>query len=90
MMVLAHKYANLVTSILNRNFGNKSLQFKYSIYPITYYNDSQFITDSFKLAQSGYSLFMPALALGISQKDLVELKELEDDVLDLPSKLIPL
>lgn len=90
MMVLAHKYANLVTSILNRNFGNKSLKFKYSIYPITYYNDSQFITDSFKLAQSGYSLFMPALALGISQRDLVELKELEDDVLDLPSKLIPL
>ena len=90
MMVLANKYANLVTSILNRNFGNKNLKFKYTIFPITYYNESQYITDSFKLAQSGYSLLIPALALGISQRDLTDLKELENDVLDLPSKLIPL
>ena len=90
MMVLANKYANFITSILNRNFANKNLQFKYTIFPITYYNDSDFITDSFKLAQSGYSFLLPSLALGLSQKDLINIKELENDVLDLPSRLIPL
>jgi hypothetical protein len=58
--------------------------------PINYYNESQYITDSFKLAQSGYSFILPAIALGITQRDLVNLKDLENDVLDLHDKLLPL
>ena len=38
----------------------------------------------------GYSYILPALASGISQKDLVNLKELENDALKLQEKLIPL
>lgn len=90
MMVLANKYSAFLTYLLNKNFANKSLQFKYTIFPITYYNETQYITDSFKLAQSGYSFMLPALALGISQRDLSNIKDLENDVLDLSSKLIPL
>ena len=90
MMVLANKYSTFVTYLLNKNFANKNLQFKYTILNITYYNESQYITDSFKLAQSGYSLLLPALALGITQRDLSNIKDLENDVLDLSSKLIPL
>ena len=41
------------------------------------------------MATAGYSLILPALAQGFSQKDLVNLKTLENDVLKLTDKLIP-
>jgi hypothetical protein len=58
--------------------------------PISYYNESDYISDSFKLAQSGYSYLLPALALGISQRDLCNLKDLENSFLELQDKLLPL
>lgn len=90
MMALANKYSVFITSIINRNFANNTINFKFQIMPINYYNESQYITDSFKLAQSGYSFILPAIALGITQRDLVNLKDLENDVLDLHDKLLPL
>ena len=90
MMVLAHKFARFITYIANAEFSNNNINFKYVIYPISYYNESTFITDSFKLAQSGYSALLPALAVGVSQLDLKNLKELENDVLNIGDLLIPL
>ena len=90
MMVLANKYSTFITSLLNKNFSNSSINFKYTILDISYYNESTYITDSFKLAQSGYSFTLPALALGFSQRDLVNVKDLENGVLELDKKLIPL
>ena len=59
--------------------------------PISYYDTSDYITDSFKLAQSGYSFLLPSLALGITQKDLINLKSLENDTLKmLEDVLLPL
>jgi hypothetical protein len=58
--------------------------------PISYYNESDYITDTFKLAQSGYSFLLPALACGFSQLEFSNLKDLENDVLNLGEKLIPL
>ena len=90
MMVLANKYSTFITSLLNKNFSNSSLSFKYMILDISYYNESTYITDSFKLAQSGYSFMLPALAQGLSQRDIVNIKDLENNVLELDKKLIPL
>lgn len=90
MMMLANKYGVFISNTLNKLFGNSTISFKYTILPITYYNESDFITDTFKLAQSGYSFLLPSLAYGISQLDLGNLKELENNVLNLGSKLIPL
>jgi hypothetical protein len=42
------------------------------------------------MANSGYSFILPALAMGISQKELGNIKDLENDVLNLQEKLIPL
>ena len=42
------------------------------------------------MANSGYSFILPTLALGFSQSDLGNLKDLENDVLKLGEKLIPL
>lgn len=90
MTVFADKIADFFTYILNNLFGNGNIYFKYIFLPVSQYDKSDFITDSFKLAQSGYSFLIPAMALGIDQKDLVSLKELENDVMNLGEVLIPL
>ena len=89
MMLLANKFANYVTNLLNRKFSNGNITFKYTILPITYHNYDKFADTSFKLVGSGYSFLMPALAIGLTQKDLGNLKDLENNVLKLGEKLIP-
>jgi hypothetical protein len=88
-MYLGNKFARFVTNIINDNFANSNISFKYSILPITHQNEAKYIDSSYKLASSGYSLIIPALAQGLSQKDLVNIKDLENDVLQLTEKLIP-
>ena len=90
MMYLANKFSLFITNTLNSVFGNGNITFKYLIMPITYYNTSSFVDSSFKLVGSGYSALLPALAFGLTQKDLVSIKDLENDVLKLGEKLKPL
>ena len=90
MMILANKYARFVGKVINYLFGNSNISFKYTILPLTLFNRSDFITDSLKLAQSGYSYLVPAVAAGLSQREIVNIKDLENDVLELRDKFIPL
>ena len=90
MMILGNKYSRFFSKIINELFGNANITFKYSVLPISYYNKTDFIADSMKLAQSGYSFLLPAIAAGLSQNDLINVKELENDVLKLGELLIPL
>lgn len=90
MMYLANKFARFITNIVNDNFANSNINFKYTILPVTHQNENKYIDGSYKLATAGYSLLVPALAQGLSQRDLVNIKNLENDVLGLPDKLIPL
>lgn len=90
MMHLANKFALFVTKLINEKFSNSSVNFKFTIFPITHYNESDFIADSFKLAQSGYSQILPAIASGFSQRDLGNIKGLENDYLNLAEILKPL
>lgn len=89
MMMLANKIGNFVTNIINNIFGNNSLFFKYKFLPISIFTEDKFIDNSFKLGGMGYSLLMPALAMGLSQRDIIDLKDLENDVLNITDKLIP-
>ena len=90
MMYLANKFSRFITNVLNDTFSNSNITFKYIIMPVTYYNATSFAESSFKLVGSGYSALLPALAFGLSQKDLVNVKDLENDVLKLGEKLKPL
>lgn len=90
MMYLANKFARFITNAINRLFGNSNLTFKYTILPISYYNSDKYIDESFKLAGSGYSFLLPAIACGLSQRDLNSLKDLENNILKLTDKLKPL
>jgi hypothetical protein len=89
MMYLANKFARFITNVVNSNFANSNINFKYTILPITHQNEAKYVDSSYKVATAGYSLILPALAQGFSQKDLVNLKTLENDVLKLTDKLIP-
>ena len=89
MMYLANKFARFITNVVNDNFANSNISFKYTILPITHQNEAKYIDGSYKLATAGYSLIIPALAQGLSQRDLVNIKDLENDVLGLTDKLIP-
>ena len=90
MMILANRYSSFLTTIINNLYGNNSIIFKYTILPITYYNEQDYLDESFKLASSGYSLLLPALSIGIDQSDLIGLKDLENNILKLNEKLKPL
>ena len=90
MLTFARKLEHIITKIVNDKFGNANISFRYTILPITYYNESDYIDTALKMANSGYSFVIPAIALGISQKELGNIKDLENDVLDLGEKLIPL
>lgn len=90
MMYFANKVSRFITNTLNDTYGNGNITFKYLIMPVTYYNAADFADSAFKLVGSGYSALMPALAFGLTQKDLVNVKDLENDVLKLGDKLKPL
>ena len=90
MMYFANKVSRFITNILNDIYGNGNITFKYQIMPVTYYNANSFADTTFKLVGSGYSALLPALAFGLTQKDLVNIKDLENDVLKLGDKLKPL
>lgn len=90
MMCIANKFARFVTNIVNSNFANGNISFKYMILPVGNQNEDKYIDTAFKLASSGYSLLTPAVAAGFSQKDILSIKDLENSVLKLSDKLIPL
>ena len=90
MMHLADKFSTFVTNLINSKFSTPALIFKYTILPIAYFNEDEYLDNAFKLASSGYSFILPALALGLSQRDLVSIKQLETEVLGLDDLLKPL
>lgn len=90
MMMLGAKYSRFISFIINYVYANSNIDFKYTILPISYYNQSDFLTDAFKLAQSGYSFLLPAIAGGLNQRELSNIKTLENDLLKLHDKLLPL
>lgn len=90
MMYLANKFSNFITNHINDIFANGNINFKYMILPVSHHNMADFVDMNFKLLGSGYSALIPAVAIGMSQRDLVNIKDLENEVLKLGDKLIPL
>jgi hypothetical protein len=90
VMSIATKFAAFLTKVINNMFGNSNITFKYVLLPVTWQNQDSYIENAFKLVGLGYSILLPSVAMGINQKDLIGLKELENDVLNLGEKLIPL
>lgn len=90
LMPLLESYSNFITYLLSTLFGNNMISFKYQMLPISMYNDDKYIDETFKLASMGYSVLLPFIAAGIPQKYVTDLKDLENDLLKLGDKLVPL
>lgn len=89
-MILANQYSTLITLVSNKLFSNKNITFKYKFLPVSWYNDTEYISNGLKLAAIGGSYLIPALAMGVSQGDIINLKEIENDVLNLEKVFVPL
>lgn len=90
MMHLADKFSTFVTNFTNSKFSTPAINFKYTILPIAYFNEDEYLDNAFKLANSGFSFILPAIAMGLSQRDLANVKQLETDILHLDELLVPL
>ena len=89
MRILSNKFERFVTNVINNLYSNSNISFKYKILPISQYNEDDYLKIVMQLAQSGYSLLMPALCVGLSQKDIISIKDLENDLLKITDKLRP-
>lgn len=90
MMILGQRFAHFFSVILNYKFGNKKIKFKLLILPISYYNSADYTSRAKDLAAFGYNFLTPILSTGIDQTTLVDLKDLENELLNLDEVLKPL
>lgn len=90
MMVLGNKYGRFYSHILNTLFSNTNISFTLKILPVSLYNQKEYVEDALKLAKLGYSYLLPSTAMGMSQLELVDIKELENEVLHLETVLTTL
>ncbi len=90
MAPLIEDFNIFITELVNRIYGNAGISFKYEILHVTEYNQKDYVDTAFKLAGSGYSFLLPAVAMGMSQLDLINIKTLENEVLNLEELLKPL
>ena len=89
-MILGRRFANFFTALLNYKFSTKKIKFQLLILPISHYNSADYTSRAKELAAFGYSFLTPILSTGLDQTSLSDLKELENEVLNLDEVLKPL
>ena len=87
---IAQLFATFLTYQVNRKFVEKKFFLEVSILPITHYNREKMFELYLKGAQYGYSKIMAGVAAGMKQSNLLNLITLENEYLDLASKMVPL
>lgn len=88
--ILGNSFASWFKFIINNECANyNNLAFDVVLLPITHFNRFDIFKNSLNAAQNGYSIFIPSICLGISQKQLINLKRLEKS-LNLTDLLQPL
>ena len=90
MMTFADSFATWLEYVINNKFGDNQMNFKVKALPFTYYNENDQRSSMITLAQAGYSFLLPALACGLDQQDLSDIKSLETKALKLSEIMIPL
>lgn len=90
MMSLADKISIYFTYITNEFVASNNTRYSVSILPITFYNTKEYIQNTYKLATAGYSFLLPGLACGLDQRQVVDVKILENNILELVDLFIPL
>ena len=83
-------YETWIRFLLNERFTRKGLKFDFEILPITVFNRADLQQTYFRGAQFGYSKMAAGVAMGIRQTDQLSIMDLENDLLHMSEKMIPL
>ena len=87
---IAKRFETFLTYHTNRKFAEKKVFFEVTILPITHYNREEMFDLYLKGAEYGYSKILAGVASGIKQSNLLNLITLENDYLDLATRIVPL
>lgn len=87
---MSKPFATFLSYHANRKFQDKKFFLEVTILPITHYNREKIFDLYLNGAQYGYSKIMTGVAAGVKQSNLLNLNTLENDYLDLATKMIPL
>lgn len=90
MMLFMSSMAEWLKYQIMLRFSNENVSFSVAALPITYYNETEMRKDALSLAQSGYSFIIPMMTFDLEQRDLIDLKKLEINALQLNKIMIPL
>lgn len=88
--VLSNSFAIWLKNLLNFHFSNKKVSFDVVIPPVGQYNIKDYQSQTLNAAQYGYSLFLPSISMYLEQNQLLDLKVLENEALNLVDLLVPL
>ena len=75
--------------IVDKKSSNKKFNFKFQMLETTQYNYKEMSKMYKDLTANGQSKFLPMVALGHSQSSVVNLAYFENEILDLPTLMIP-
>ena len=75
--------------IIYRKSSNKKYYFRFMMLETTQYNYKEMAKLFKEMTANGQSKFMPAIALGHAQSSVLNLAYFENEILDLPSIMIP-
>lgn len=88
---IEEQFVNWITYQVNLRYSeNSKYYFEVSLLPISHYNRDKMLELYLKTAQFGYSKILVGIASGMKQSSLIDMMELENDILALHDKMIPL
>ena len=90
MFSLAMTFFVWITYIVNSKFADSKISFDVELLPTTIHNRKELMDFYLKGAQYGYSKIYTGVVQGIKQSNITNLLSLENDVLKLTDKMIPL
>lgn len=88
---MEEQFVNWLSYQVNMRFSEPSkYYFEVNLLPISHYNREKMLDQYLKAAQFGYSKMLVGIASGMKQSSLIDMMELENDILALHDKMIPL
>lgn len=88
---LVEQYVNWLSYHVNIRYAEpKKFVYDVVMLPISNYNRDEILGIYLKSAQYGYSKLLPGIASGMKQSAMLDMIELENDILKLHEKMIPL
>lgn len=87
---LACEFGIWLKNFINSLYADKNITFGVEILPVGVYNSKDYLSQALQAAQYGYSFIVPSMAMGLEQGQLLDLKNVEIDLLDMQTNLVPL